>query len=415
MKNAKFAGRIFNTPLMIAEEKLNVLLHVLGPRFDLDMESLPKIEARELTAAERQQTGYAVRNGTAIIPISGTLVHRSGYLDALSGLTSYESLRKSFDLALDDDQVRRIIFDVDSPGGEVTGCFDLADHIYQSRGKKPMTAVVNESCYSAAYALASAADKIILPRTGGAGSVGVILCHVDQSGFNEKAGVKVTHIFAGARKADFSPHHPLSEEATTRLQGMVNETYQLFVSTVARNRKMSAEAVRKTEAGIFIGAKAVAAGLADQVAAVDKYLSGSSGSGTPLRMAAEEPALAIEAPKNPLHTAREHFADPATVAAAYDPNHRPAIDKASEREKAIFGTQARQDADLLTAKEPAAATFEKIAADAYSKRETTRREYTQIVEPQPQEQQPAAQSTRRPTNDRDRLAAIAARVYGPEA
>lgn len=384
MKNYQhFAQRVFNQPLLIEETKLNVILHVLGPRFGLDLESLPAIDARDLNASERQQAGYIVRNGTAIIPIQGSLVHKAGYLDAASGLTSYESLRKSFDLAIEDDAVQKIIFDVDSPGGEVSGCFDLADHIFQSRGKKPMTAMVDESCYSAAYALASAADRIVVPRTGGAGSVGVILVHCSQSNFNEKAGLTVTHIFAGAHKADFSPHRQLSDEAKTRLQGMVDDSYELFVKTVARNRRMSVEAVKKTEAGIFTGSKAVAAGLADEVAAIDKFLSGSTSTGTPVRMAAEEPA--------------------------------PAIDKATEDEKRMFGGQARQDADLLTAKEPAAATFEKIAADAYSKRETTRREYTQTVEPQPQEQQPAAQSTRRPTNDRDKLAAIAARVYGPEA
>jgi signal peptide peptidase SppA len=413
MKNAKFAGRIFNTPLMIAEEKLNVLLHVLGPRFDLDLDNLPAIEAREVSETERSRAGYVVRDGAAIIGIQGTLVHKSGYLDALSGLTSYESLRGAFDTAMDDDQVRRIIFDVDSPGGEVTGCFDLVDHIYKSRGKKPITAVVNESCYSAAYALASAADKIILPRTGGAGSVGVILCHIDQSAFNEKAGVKVTHIYAGKHKADFSPHHALSEEAVARLQGMVDDTYQLFVSTVARNRGLGAEAVRKTEAGIFIGKKAVSAGLADRVAAVDKYLTGSSGSGSPLRMAAEEPAQVIDRAKNQEPIAREYFADPATSAAAYD--GRPAIDKATEREKAIFGGQARQDAGLLTAKENAAQSFEQIAAWAYARRENARREQQQTAEEQGDPQRPATQNTRPPANDSDRLAAIAARVYGPEA
>lgn len=309
MKNVRIAERVFNTPLLISEEKLNVLLHVLGPRFDLYLENLPKIEGRELTAAERSQAGYVVRNGTAIIPISGTLVHRGGYLGALSGLTSYESLRQSFDLALEDDQVRKIIFDVDSPGGEVTGCFDLADHLYQNRGKKPMTAVVNESCYSAAYALASAADKIILPRTGGAGSIGVILCHVDQSAFNEKTGLTVTHIFAGKHKADFSPHHPLSEEAKTRLQGMVNETYQLFVSTVARNRRMSAEAVRKTEASIFVGSKAVAAGLADEVMAVESCLNGSVSTATAMPIAAES----TTEPQN----LRELLLDKKTAASIY--------------------------------------------------------------------------------------------------
>lgn len=424
MKNFRFAGRIFNTPLMICEEKLNVILHVLGPRFDLDMESLPPIDAREVAESERCRAGYIVRNGTAIIPISGTLVHRSGYLDALSGMTSYESLRSSFDLALEDDAVQKIIFDVDSPGGEVTGCFDLSDHIFKSRGKKPMTAIVNESCYSAAYALASAADRIVVPRTGGAGSVGVILAHVDQSALNEKTGVKVTHIFAGKHKADFSPHHPLSEEAKTRLQGMVTETYNLFVETVARNRGMSAGAVRKTEADIFIGSKAVSVGLADQVAAVDVYLSGSTGTSNPARMAATEPAPAIEEPKNPLQAARDHFTDPATAETAYAGNRKTDPSKATDTERSYFQMKAHReamhagagltgDAALLQEAKPAARSFAEIADFAYANRETAKQEQ-QTTEETPQEQA-AAHTSRPPTNDKDRLADIATRVYGPRA
>jgi signal peptide peptidase SppA len=155
----------------------------------------------------------------------------------------------------------------------VNGAFDLADHIYQCRGKKPITAMVNESCYSAAYLIASAASKIILPRTGGAGSIGVIATHVDQSVWNEKTGLAVTHVFAGARKADMTPHRPLSSEAMERLQEMVTDTYKLFVDTVARNRGMSKQAVIDTEAGIYAGKKAVFVGLADEVATVDKTMA----------------------------------------------------------------------------------------------------------------------------------------------
>jgi ClpP class serine protease len=192
---------------------------------------------------------------------------------------------------------------------------------------------------------------------------------------------------------------------------MVDDTYQLFVSTVARNRGLSAEAVRKTEAGIFIGKKAVSAGLADRVAAVDVYLSGSGGTSTPLRMAAEEPA--IEAAKNQGPIAREYFADPATSAAAYD--GRPAIDKATESEKAMFGGQAQNDAAMLTEPGPAAKSFEQMAAGAYARRENARREQQQTAEAQRAPQRPATQNARPPANDSDRLAAIAARVYGPEA
>jgi len=274
VKLIRIAETIFNTPLMIAEDKWNGILHVIGPRFDLDTSSLPKVEAREVSETERSCAGYVVRNGIGIIGIHGPLMHRLLASDYPSGgPTTYADIRCAFDTAMDDDTVQQIVMDIDSPGGEVNGAFDLADHIYQCRGKKPITAMVNESCYSAAYLIASAASKIILPRTGGAGSIGVIATHVDQSVWNEKTGLAVTHVFAGARKADMTPHRPLSSEAMERLQEMVTDTYKLFVDTVARNRGMSKQAVIDTEAGIYAGKKAVFVGLADEVATVDKTMA----------------------------------------------------------------------------------------------------------------------------------------------
>lgn len=274
MRNIRIAERIFNTPLMISETKWNGILHIIGPRFDLDTSDLPKGEAREVTDTERRRAGYVVRNGIGIIGVHGPLMHRLLASDYPSGgPTTYAEIRRAFDTALDDDTVQQIVLDIDSPGGEVNGCFDLAEHLYQNRGKKPITAMVDEAAYSAAYLLASAAGRIVVPRTGGVGSVGVIATHVDQSAWNEKTGLRVTHVIAGARKADFSPHHPLTEEAVVRLQEMVNDNYQLFVATVARNRGMSKQAVIETEAGIFAGKKAVAIGLADEVAAVDKTMA----------------------------------------------------------------------------------------------------------------------------------------------
>jgi signal peptide peptidase SppA len=168
--------------------------------------------------------------------------------------------------------VAAIVFDIDSPGGEVAGLFDLVDEIYEARGAKPIYAIANESAYSAAYAIASAADEVYLPRTGGVGSIGVIAIHVDQSSFDEKTGFSYTPIFAGARKNDFSRHEPLSDEARRTLQAEIDEMYDLFVDTVARNRAIEASRIRATEAGFFQGKKAVNAGLADKVLPWDKAI-----------------------------------------------------------------------------------------------------------------------------------------------
>lgn len=274
MRNLRIAELLFNRPLMISEAKLNVILRVLGPRFNIDLSGLPSAEMAQISEQERARAGYRVHGGVGIIGIHGPLMHRVLASEFPSGgPTTYADIRRAFDLALVDDAVQSVVLEIDSPGGEVHGVFDLADHIFQSRAVKPITAVVNESAFSAGYLLASAASRIVLPRTGGVGSVGVIATHADFSRAEDAAGITVTHVFAGARKADFSPHQPLSSDALTTLQGMVDDTYEMFVDTVARNRGLKSKEVRDTEAGIFEGKKAVAARLADEVSAADKAIA----------------------------------------------------------------------------------------------------------------------------------------------
>lgn len=266
MKNLHLAELLFNQPLMISEGKLNAILHAIGPRFNINMSNVPVQQAAVLSDQDRGRAGYQVVDGVAVIGIYGPLLHRRLASDYPSGgPTTYAEIRKSLDTALADDGVKSILLDVDSPGGMVSGCFDLADHIYQSRGIKPIHAVANESAFSAGYLLASSASRIMLPRTAEVGSVGVISMHADFSRAEDKAGITVTHIFAGARKADGSPHMPLSSEALADWQESVNETYELFVETVARNRGLSKEHVRGTEAGTFKARKAIEARFADEI------------------------------------------------------------------------------------------------------------------------------------------------------
>lgn len=257
------AARVFNTPLLIQRAKLDVILEVMLPRF----QGAP-LAARGDTPPQ-PMVPYTVHDGIAVVPIHGTLVQRAHGLDALSGLTSYAALSQSLSLALADEQVRGIVLDVDSHGGEAAGMFDLADSIRSARTHKPIWAVANDAAFSAAYALASAASTLYLTRTAGVGSIGVIALHVDQSQRDAAAGLRYTAITAGAHKADGSPHAPLSPQANAAIQTEVDRLYGLFIDTVAQQRGLSAEAVRGTEAGLYFGEQALAAGLADHVGTVN--------------------------------------------------------------------------------------------------------------------------------------------------
>ncbi len=210
--------------------------------------------------------------GIKVIPIHGILTKKSEAFDDILGMTSYEKIREEIEEALIDEEVETIILDIDSPGGEVNGLFDLSDFIYEARTKKRIVAIANDDAYSAAYAIASSAEKVLVTRTSGVGSIGVIASHIDQSGFDEKQGVKYTTVFAGKRKNDLNPHEPITSESVESLQEEVDRLYEMFVQLIARNRNLSTEKIKSTEAGLYFGEKAIEVGLADGITTFSEFI-----------------------------------------------------------------------------------------------------------------------------------------------
>ncbi|GBQ84122.1 bacteriophage minor capsid protein C [Gluconacetobacter johannae DSM 13595] len=270
------AQRLFNTPVAIHPQKAEIVVAALADRLGVThlfrdggtVALQPK--AMLLDEADRApDRAYDVVAGIAVIPVAGTLVQKLGSLRPFSGMTGYDGVRMNFLAALNDEDVDAIVLDIDSPGGEVAGCFDLADLIFASRGKKPIWSILNENAFSAAYAIASAADRITVPRTGGTGSIGVICMHVDMTQALSKAGVVVTLIRYGAHKAEGSEYESLSEGALARMQSDIDQMGNLFCDTVARNRKLRPSVVRGFEARTFLGGAGVDVGLADAVLAPD--------------------------------------------------------------------------------------------------------------------------------------------------
>jgi ClpP class serine protease len=164
------------------------------------------------------------------------------------------------------------LLDIDSPGGETTGCFELSDFMYSLRGVKPMYAVANDCALSAAYAIASAADKIYVTCMGAVGSVGVYALHSSQAGFDKALGVTYKYIHHGAKKVDGNPHEPLSEGAEADIQAEVTRQGKIFIETVARNRRCSSAKVQATEAGLLWAEGAVPL-FADEVGTVDDAMN----------------------------------------------------------------------------------------------------------------------------------------------
>ena len=224
----------------------------------------------EWIEAENFGLTYNIYNRVAIIPIHGLLTKRTELFAPIFGTTSYEEIYNAISQAQKDQDVSSILLDIESPGGEVSGLFDLVDFIYQSRNIKPIYSVANDHAFSAAYAIASATSKIFVNRTSGVGSVGVIATHVDVSEADKKDGIKFTTVFAGSKKNDLSPHEPISDEAVSDLQNEVDRLYEMFVETVSRNRNLSAEQVTATQAATYFAGNAISIGLADEMVSSEK-------------------------------------------------------------------------------------------------------------------------------------------------
>ena len=257
------ASRLYGTPLLVARPKLEIILGVVARKLAGDALATPPPTNVDAGMAG----GLQFQDGIAILPVLGTLVRRSSYIGAASGLTSYHDIEAMAEAAFADPMVRAVLLEIDSSGGEAGGVFDLAQRLRalsQTSGK-PLWAIADEAALSAAYAIAAAADRLWLTRTAEVGSIGVVAVHVDESVADAKAGLNYTFLHAGAHKVDGHPHAPLSAPVAADIQADIEQLHTQFIALVAGFRRLTPEAIRDTEARVYRGEAALQAGLADQI------------------------------------------------------------------------------------------------------------------------------------------------------
>ena len=295
---ARIAELVINQPLMILPEKLAIIAHVLEGRINIDASGLVPTTADAIEVPKPEGSRYVgdfaqndpsnpragrkpyrtTQEGVAIVPVHGSLVNRGGFLDAMSGITSYEKLKFQIAAAAQDADVKSILLDIDSPGGEAVGAFEAADAVRAASKIKPVTALANGLCCSAAYAIATGATKIVTSRSSLSGSIGTVMLHLDRSKQLADQGIKPTLFTAGKRKADGNPFFELSDEVKGELRSYILRVNSLFVNTVAAHRpNLTTEAILAMEAGVFIGPEAVEQGLVDEVGSFETVLSELSG------------------------------------------------------------------------------------------------------------------------------------------
>lgn len=284
MIHPRIAARLINTPLMVHPGKAAAILSGIGGRvidgriefsgataidhtaFSRGRPSAGTVDDRMGRSLDRAgEKAYEMVGHVAIIPVEGSLVHKGAWLESDSGETSYQGLQTQVLRAARDPQVQGVVFEVDSYGGEVSGAFETSDMIFALSQQKPTIAILSDHAYSAGYLMASAARSIVLPVAGGAGSIGVVTMHTDMSGALEAAGVKITILASGEHKADGSPFAPLPDDVAATIRAELDAMREIFAGRVAayRGTRLSFTNAMATEAQVYTGPDAVAAGLAD--------------------------------------------------------------------------------------------------------------------------------------------------------
>ena len=243
---------------------------------DMHLSMLRRVARGDTIEPMSASGAAAVRSGgVAVLGLHGFIEMRGNMFTELFGGTSTEMFASQFASAMADPNVSEIVIDVNSPGGEVVGVQELSDLIFKSRGTKRITAIANPLAASAAFWIATAADRLVVTPSGDVGSVGVIAVHHDQSVMLDQMGIKTTIIKAGKFKAEGNPFEPLDQNAVDFFQGRVDQIFNQFVADVARNRGVSKAEVRQNfgQGRIVMAKNAVKAGMADSIGTMTDVLS----------------------------------------------------------------------------------------------------------------------------------------------
>lgn len=258
-------------PWCITDEALSAML-AIAAREDFTSDDLKVVmhgpKSLALRDGQRREDSVAMQmlDGVARIAIDGPIYRYADYFTKYSGGVTTEALAKDIQKALDDPAVGAIALIIDSPGGEATGINELADMVYQARGRKPIGAYIEGYGASAAYWIASAADVVTVDESALVGSIGTVMGVPDPTK-RPKYTIDFVSSQSPKKRVD-----PTAEDGRAYLQSLVDDMTEVFIAKVMRNRGMSREQVLAVEGGMRIGAAAVAAGLADRIGAEDTLI-----------------------------------------------------------------------------------------------------------------------------------------------
>jgi len=338
--------------LMQQAQQINIQLH-------LEQNATPDRQAA--IAAQASSDLNITREGVAVIELTGSLTKQAS---SFASSRSTVAARRSVRAAANDDSVIGILLHIDSPGGMVAGTVDLADEVAAAKKKKPVYAYIEDLGASAAYWIASQADKVYANRSAEVGSIGVFMVVTDWSQYAEKEGAKVHVIRFGEFKGAGVPGTEVTEAQRDEWQKSVDGFGDMFIDAIADGRKLSKAQVKQLADGRVHGAVAAAdLKLIDGVQTLDATLASLVGAGTPSKHRRNAMETKSDAPAREPATAAQLKAEFPDSSADFRMEQLENGATLAEAHKAYSAFLAAENAKLKAAKEEA----DKKAADAEAK------------------------------------------------
>lgn len=302
----RILNAIYNTPWAILPEKLDAIVAFIEDKVDsgqLEPREAAFLERLEIKGEDIQRIAAAsapiIRQlgSIAILPLMGTITHRANLISDFSGGTSIEKFSAQMRQLAADPNVKAIVIDVDSPGGNVDGVDELSTEIFKARSQKPIVAVANSLAASAAFWIASAASELVVIPSGLVGSIGIVAIHRESAKRDENLGVKTTLIHSGEFKVEGNPFEPLKDEARQQIQKLADGFMSMFIRAVARNRDVPISEVQGGfgEGRLVAARDALRLGMVDRIGTMDETLKRVASNRPRRNMAAEQRRMELSA------------------------------------------------------------------------------------------------------------------------
>jgi signal peptide peptidase SppA len=267
-------GFALEHPWAITPDMLAIIAGILASRMageDLDVATIEAAKAMRAVDHHQVMTGGSI----AVIPIHGVIAPRLNMMTEMSGGTTFDALSATLHKAVADPNVKAIVFDVDSPGGNVAGASEFARDVLTARASKPVVAQANHLMASAAYWPMASATEIVATPSSLVGSIGVYAMHDDLTEALARRGIKREVLRAGKYKAEGAGGQPLTPEARTAALTLIEGAYNRMTGDIAKGRGVTAADVRQGfgEGRVLDTDAARTAGLIDRVGTLQDTLA----------------------------------------------------------------------------------------------------------------------------------------------